>query len=226
MMMFRFFYWCCFIFSIFFQAFAAAPKKSLPAAPAAQLIWIGDSITECYGLLPKECFVASLRQSPMLTADWELTIEGISGATTANMLERVQALTAKRVKWKALVVLLGGNDLMRGQTVAQVRANYQKLLDWCRQQHPDVKIFLFEAPFRHQQLTLGPRFRQWEQLYEQLEQKYKKQVTLFKDPFAGVFQPQLIQQDGIHPNGAGHQLLWKQWQPALEQWLNKINKLK
>lgn len=226
MMIFPVLGWCCVIYAIFVQAFAAAPKKSLPAAPAAQFIWIGDSITECYGLLPKECFVTSLRQSPILTTDWELTIEGISGATTANMLERVQTLAAKQanLQWKALVVVLGGNDLMRGQTAAQVRANYERLLNWCLQQHPGVKILVFEAPFRHQQLTLGPRFRQWEQLYEQLEQKYKKTMALFKDPFAGVFQPELIQPDGIHPNAAGHQLLWKQWQPVLEQWLASIKK--
>ena len=103
----------------------------LPSVVFAQeptkLIALGDSLTQGYGLAEEDGFVPQLQR--WLTAQGAaVTVinAGVSGDTSAG--------GASRVDWAlseggdAMIVTLGGNDLLRGLDPALTRANLDTIL--------------------------------------------------------------------------------------------------
>ena len=74
---------------------------------------LGDSLTQGYGLVEDQGFVPQLqRWLDENDADAKLINAGVSGDTTAGGLSRVGWTLTPDVD--ALIVALGGNDLLRG----------------------------------------------------------------------------------------------------------------
>lgn len=111
-----------------FAAFAAGasaatdgPAADTSAEPVKVTVF-GDSLVQGYGLVQGEGLVDQL-------ADWlsaqgvsaQLSNAGVSGDTTAGGAARIDWTLAETPD--ALIVLLGGNDLLRGLDPSQTRAN-------------------------------------------------------------------------------------------------------
>ena len=168
------------------------------------LVALGDSLTAGYGLPPDQGFVPQLQT--WLTAQGEdVTVvnAGVSGDTTAGGVSRLEWTLTPDVD--ALIVTLGGNDLLRGIDPATSRANLDKIVKTATDMGLPVLLVGMKAPGNY-----GPEYKTaFDQIYPILSATYE---TLLADSFftalTGNSQDPttaapFMQADGIHPNTEG-----------------------
>lgn len=178
----------------------AAPVYAQPVTVAA----LGDSLTQGYGLPQEDGFVPQLQN--WLGAEGEdvmIVNAGVSGDTTAGGLSRVDWTLTPDVD--ALIVALGGNDLLRGLPPEVSRANLEGILQKATERGLPVLLVGLIAPGNY-----GPDYKAaFDAMYPELAAAYG---TLLVESFLGpltaeVDQAQALrdymQSDGIHPNADG-----------------------
>ena len=150
-----------------------------------------------YGLSAGEGFPEQLQQA--LTAagrDVKVLNAGVSGDTTAGGLARLDWALSDEPD--AVMIVLGGNDLLRGLDPQQTRENLEQILT--RLQAQNIKILLcgMLAP-----VNLGPVYRQqFDLIYPELADKFN--ASFYPFFLHGVaLNPKFNQPDGLHPNKAG-----------------------
>ena len=169
---------------------------------------LGDSLTQGYGLSPDQGFV------PQLEA-WlaergvaaRLINAGVSGDTTAGGLSRVDWTLGDEVD--AMIVALGGNDMLRGIDPATSRANLDGILARAEEAGVEVLLVGMSAPGNY-----GPDYKAaFDGMYPELSERYG---TLYADDFLGALadlpdrrqaMADYMQPDGIHPNADGVSLI-------------------
>ena len=113
---------------------AVMMAASLSGAAAQQKLMVyGDSLVAGYGLDAGQGFPEQLQAA--LTAagrDVKVLNAGVSGDTTAGGLARLDWALADRPD--AVVLVLGGNDLLRGLNPEQTRTNLHAMLTRLRTQ--------------------------------------------------------------------------------------------
>ena len=167
---------------------------------------LGDSLTQGYGLVQDEGFVPQLeRWLREQGADVRLINAGVSGDTTAGGLSRVGWTLTPDVD--AMIVTLGGNDLLRGLSPEQARGNLEAILQAAQAAGVEVLLIGMQAPG-----NFGPEYKaQFDALYPELAEAYG---TLYLESFfAGLSEDGTVpdpatlgewfQADAIHPNAAG-----------------------
>lgn len=163
---------------------------------------LGDSLTAGYGLPEGQGFVPQLQA--WLDAegvDARIVNAGVSGDTTAGGLARLDWTLTPEVD--ALIVALGGNDLLRGLPPATSRANLDGILAGAGAL--PVLVIGLEAPGNY-----GPAFKAaFDAMYPELAAEYGAlHETSFLGPLiaeVGVAEARAryMQGDGIHPNRDG-----------------------
>jgi acyl-CoA thioesterase-1 len=182
------------------------------------IAFLGDSITAGLGLLSQQTFPAMIGE--MLEADGYAGIEiingGVSGDTSAGGVRRVEQLLEPSVK--ILVVSLGGNDALRGTTVAETRENLRQIIDIAQARGVLVMLCGMEAP-----TNLGEDYRvAFKQLYFDLLRAYQRQIVYVPFLLEGVAgKPELNQADGIHPNEAGSKIVAETLFPLLRKMVDQ-----
>ena len=168
---------------------------------------LGDSLTQGYGLPVADGFVPQLQA--WLTengADVTVINAGVSGDTTAGGLARLDWSLTPDVD--AMVVNLGGNDLLRGIDPASSRANLDAILTKAQGIGLPVLLVGLRAPGNY-----GPDFKAaFDAMYPDLGVKFAVDVTEnyfvpLIDQATKRLSPALMQPDGIHPNAKGVTLL-------------------
>ena len=97
------------------------------AAGTVTIAALGDSLTQGYGLPSEQGFVPQLEAwLAAQGADVALINAGVSGDTTAGGAARVGWTLSEDVD--AMIVTLGGNDLLRGLAPEVTRANLEAIL--------------------------------------------------------------------------------------------------
>lgn len=179
-------------------AWAAARAETVVIAA------LGDSLTQGYGLAEEDGFVPQLqRWLDGQGADIRLINAGVSGDTTAGGAARVGWTLTPEVR--AMIVALGGNDLLRGIDPAVARANLETILQAAKAAGVQVLLIGMRAPNNY-----GPDYkRAFEANYADLARQYDAlYLPGFLDGIAGEgadpadLRP-FLQDDGIHPNAAG-----------------------
>ena len=169
-----------------------------PVLAAQQRLMVyGDSLVAGYGLSVGEGFPEQLQQAlAQAGRDVKVVNAGVSGDTTAGGLARLDWALNDRPD--AAIIILGGNDLLRGLDPEQTRKNLQQILT--RLQDKNVKILLcgMLAP-----VNLGLTYRQqFDLIYPELAEKFG--IPFYPFFLQGVaLNPELNQPDGLHPNKAG-----------------------
>jgi acyl-CoA thioesterase-1 len=126
--------------------------------------------------------------------------QGVSGDTTTDGLARIDNVTAEK---PALVLLeFGGNDGLRGVPVNETRKNLQEMISQLEAAHLQIVLLGITLPPNY-----GPEYvKDFTSMYPELA----KQAHLRYMPFLllNVYQhPDMMQPDGIHPNGAGNHVV-------------------
>ncbi len=188
---------------------AALAALLLSAAPAladtAKVVALGDSLTAGYGLSQRQGFVGQLQA--WLDAngvDAEIVNAGVSGDTTAGGLARIEwALTPDA---DAMIVALGGNDLLRGMDPASSRANLDGILARVAGERGlPVLLIGLEAPGNY-----GPAYQEaFDAMYRDLADEYGalREASFLGPLLEGTTMAEArrryMQPDGIHPNAEG-----------------------
>lgn len=172
------------------------------AAPVTVLA-LGDSLTEGYGLPPEQGFVPQL-QAWLAAQGQEVTLinAGVSGDTTAGGLSRTDWSLTPEVA--AMIVNLGGNDMLRGIDPAVARANLDGILAKAKARNLPVLLVTLQAPGNY-----GADYKTaFDAMYPALADHYAAVLSppyfaAVTDPATGLLDPALMQADGIHPNANG-----------------------
>ncbi|PZX19624.1 acyl-CoA thioesterase-1 [Palleronia aestuarii] len=174
------------------------------AAETLQVAALGDSLTQGYGLPPSEGFVPQLQEwLDAEGADAEVLNAGVSGDTTAGGLSRVDWTLTPDVD--AMIVALGGNDLLRGIDPATSRENLDGILAAAEEAGVPVLLVGIDAPPNY-----GPEYKAaFDGMYTDLAEEHD---TLLVPDFLGALSrlpdreaamARFMQPDGIHPNAEG-----------------------
>ncbi len=201
------------------EAITGESAKDPLAKNDITIAFLGDSLTAGLGLLSNQAFPAKIGE--LFVAEGYTGIEidnaGISGDTSAGGLRRAEQLLTGNVK--ILVVALGGNDALRGLTVAETRENLRQIIDLAQSHNVQVMLCGMKAP-----TNLGEDYRvPFEQLYFDLLRSYQRQIVYVPFLLEGVAgDPKLNQPDGIHPTEEGSKVIANHLFPQLKQMVDRI----
>jgi len=184
------------------EADAGSSSGTPPGSPGSpRIVFLGTSLTAGFGLEdPADAYPAVI-ESRLREADlgYAVTNAGVSGDTSAGGLARLGSIL--RDSLAVLVVELGANDGLRGQSVEALRRNLGEIATRTATAYPDATIVLagMEAP-----PNLGPEYTgAFRAVYPDLaEERGLALVPFLLDGVAG--ERAMNQDDGIHPNVEGH----------------------
>ena len=188
-----------------------------PSAMAERTLMIfGDSLSAAYGLSPQQGWVALLADRIHgAKLAWNVANASISGETTAGGLRRL-AEDLKRHKPAIVVIELGANDALRGQPIAGIRANLEKMIRMARDARADPVLVGLMIPPNYG-IDYAAEFRD---LYPALAKKHR--IPLVPFLLEGIAdKPQLFLADQLHPGAAAQPLICDNVWPVLEPLLKK-----
>ena len=177
------------------------------------VVALGDSLTAGLGVAADEAFPARLQARLRAEGyDYRVVNAGVSGDTTAGGLRRVD--WALRAHPDVVIVALGANDGLRGQSPQAIRANLEEIV--ARLQASGARVLLVG-------MRLPPNYgaeytKEFEAVFPAVARRAK--IALMPFLLDGVAaDPRLNQADGIHPTAAGQQMiadrLWPYLRPLL-----------
>lgn len=197
----------------------------LVATPAmaedVTVLAFGDSLTQGYGLPEAQGLVPQL--DAWLAAkgvEVELVNAGVSGDTTAGGAARVDWSLTPEVD--AMIVTLGGNDLLRGLDPAEARGNLRAILESARSRDVEVLLVGMKAPGNY-----GADYKSaFDSIYPDLAQEFG--TLYFENFFAGLGQEdpaqarRYFQPDGIHPNATGVERIVEALGPSVVDLVQRV----
>jgi acyl-CoA thioesterase-1 len=195
-------------------ASAAAPGGAAQEAEPV-IVAFGDSLTAGLGVAAYEAYPALL--ADILRREgyrYRVVNAGVSGDTTAGGLRRVDwVLRARPV---VAIVALGANDGLRGLSVAEMRANLERIVRRLQESGARVLVAGMRVP-----PNLGDEYaRDFAAAFPAVARRTGAALMPFLlDGVAA--RPALNQPDGIHPNAAGHRVMADRIWPHLEPLLRK-----
>ena len=187
-----------------------------PAAYSASktLLVLGDSISAEYGL-PRDSGWVSLLQKRL--SDDKLTVKvinaSISGETTAGGLTRLPGLLQQH-KPAVLIIELGGNDGLRGLSLAATQSNLREMIKSADRIGARVLLLGMRVPPNY-----GPDYsKRFAAMYQGLARE--RNVKLVPFLFAGLEDTErFFQQDRIHPNQRAQAVMLDNVWPSLRSLL-------
>ncbi len=175
--------------------------RTVPAPPPDEgplVVFLGDSLTAGFGLSEDEAFPAVVgRLLREEGAPIRVVNAGVSGDTTAGGLRRIGWVL--RQEPAVVVVGLGANDALRGQSLQETEANLRRIVASARSAGAAVLLLGMRIPPNY-----GPDYAKgFRDLYPRIAEDLDVPLVPFLlDGVGGV--PALNLPDGIHPNAEGH----------------------
>jgi len=182
---------------LLFAAASAAQERPL------RILAFGDSLTQGYGLIEQNGFVPQMQDWLDARGAKAVVVNGgVSGDTTAG--------GAARIGWSltpdigAMILALGGNDMLRGLDPAQARANLGSIIEAAQDKGLPVLLVGMVAPGNY-----GAGYKaEFDALYPALAEEHDLLFARdFLEPLKGAPEDGLddMQPDGIHPDAKGVQ---------------------
>jgi lysophospholipase L1-like esterase len=170
------------------------------------VVVLGDSITAGVGAEEGLDYVSLLRKD----YPWaKIRNAGVSGDTTGEALERIEE-DVLAYDPDMVVVFLGGNDVLHNMEPARVYENLGEIINLSLQSGAEVLLVsvpggAFSDPFGEYFELLGQQ----------------EGVTLVTGVLDGILKRPAYLKDLIHPNTAGHQLIYERVRPVFGRMLQK-----
>lgn len=200
------------------SASALAPDQPAVAQSMGErrkIVFAGTSLTAGLGLDPDSAYPRLIqRKLDSAGLDFEAVNAGVSGETTAGLLQRLDWLL--RGNFDVLVIESGANDGLRGVAVEAIESNLVAIIQRVRAARPRARIVLV-------QMEALPNYgRSYGSAFHDLYVRVARdmQVTLIPFLLDGVAgRAELNQNDGIHPNVVGEakvaENVWRALEPVL-----------
>lgn len=176
---------------------------SSPALAAPNLlVVVGDSISEGYGVAREKSYPFLLEQKlKSLKTEWKVVSSSISGSTSASAPGRMEKWVLK-MKPQAVLIALGGNDGLRGLSPKEMEKNLSQAIELGKKS--GAKVFLAGVP-------MPPNFgKYYLKDYQSAFPRVAKNtgVPLLSNLIEKVGGDiSLNQEDRIHPNEKGHEII-------------------
>ena len=208
-------HWCLSSATAILVMSAGLSMSALADLP--RILVLGDSLVAGYGLPPGQSFPDALRRS-LAAAGRDVTVinAGVSGDTTAGGLARLEWSLGDNPD--AVIIVLGGNDMLRGLDPVATRSNLDTLIAALRQRDIHVLLAGMMAP-----RNMGPDFVDaFDSLYPDLARKYD--IGLYPFFLEGVaLDPDLNLPDGLHPNEQGIDEIVRRIRPSVDRLLDRVD---
>ena len=181
------------------------------------LLVYGDSLSASYGIEEDQGWVNLLQIR--LDAE-QLAVEvingSVSGETTTGGLARLPAMLDS-YEPDIMILELGGNDGLRGLPVNLMRANLAEMIDLAQSAGAQVILTGIQIPPNY-----GPRYTlPFFNTYADLAKK--KSLPLVPFLIEGIpQQPELMQNDGIHPRAEAQFMILDNVWPILKPQLDRL----
>ena len=202
----------CLSCSIYFSSWAADENLTL-------LVY-GDSLSASYGIEQEQGWV-NLLKSKLLSEEFPVDVVNgsVSGETTTGGLARLPAMLGS-YQPELLILELGGNDGLRGLPLDLMRENLASMIDLAKENGAEVILTGIQIPPNYGPRYTAPFFETYSALAEQ------KSLSLVPFLIEGIpLQPELMQNDGIHPRAEAQSMIldnvWPILKPQLESLLKK-----
>jgi acyl-CoA thioesterase I len=197
------------------------------AAEPVTLVALGDSLTAGYGLADQSQGFVPMLESWLKAKGHDVVVQnaGVSGDTTAGGLARVGWALGPDAD--AVIVTLGGNDLLRGIDPAESKRNLDGILKEATARKLPVLLVAMKAPG-----NFGPEYKAaFDAMYGELSTQYG--ALLVEDFFGGLRAAgadpsdpasfaKYMQADGLHPNPEGVKLIVDGLGPKVEELLTRV----
>ena len=157
----------------------------------SSIIAFGDSLTAGYGATREEAYPSRL--SSMIGAT--VINAGVSGDTTDSALARLDESVLSQNP-RVVIIGLGGNDYLRGVSIADTEANLRTIT---RRIH-DSGAMVILLGFRFPSLNMN-----YEAMYERVADETGS--LFIPDLLDGIMGNNALKSDAIHPNARGYQLM-------------------
>ncbi|NIP18182.1 MAG: arylesterase [Xanthomonadales bacterium] len=198
-------------FSLLLGLFLAGPLY----AEAPVILIVGDSLSAGYGMELDQAWPRLLQKRLDDNGhEYRVFNSSITGDTTQGALARLpRLLERQRPRW--VILELGGNDGLRGIGIDVTRANFVQMIEQSRAVGAQVMLTGIRLPPNY-----GPTYTErFHAMYGELADQYGLLlVPFFMEGVA--LEPELMQEDGIHPNAAAQPVLldhvWTVLEPALQ----------
>lgn len=208
-------------------AFAVLALSSFAWAEPVTIVALGDSLTAGYGLSDQSQGFVPVLEGWLKAKGHDVVVQnaGVSGDTTAGGQARIGWALGPDAD--ALIVTLGGNDLLRGIDPAASKANLEGILKEAAARKLPVLLVSMKAPG-----NFGPEYKAaFDAMYGELAAAYG---TLLADDFFGGLRAagadpadpasmaRFMQADGLHPNPEGVKLIVEGLGQKVEELLAKV----
>ena len=185
----------------------------IPAVVSAKTIMIvGDSISAAYGMQAEQGWVYLLqkRLDQQYPKKHKVVNASVSGETSSGAVARLPKLL-QTYKPQIVVIELGGNDGLRGQSPLLIQKNLANLIQQSQQAKATVVVLGMKIPPNY-----GTAYSQaFEKNYSIVSQQYKvKLMPFFLIGIAG--NKNLMQSDLVHPNAKAQSILLNNAYPYIK----------
>lgn len=169
--------------------------------PEITILAFGDSLTAGFGVAEEESYPALL-QARLLADGYSVNVinGGISGETSSSGLSRVDWML--NTQPDIVIVEIGGNDALRGIDLALTSANIDEIV----RKFSEIGAVVIVAGMQIIQ-NLGDAYvGEFAAIYPAVAEKHQAiLIPFFLEGIAA--DPELNQDDFIHPNPAGYRVL-------------------
>lgn len=169
-------------------------------SPGAGIIAFGDSLTAGYGVSAEHSYPAVLQQlstHPVINA-------GVSGETTAQGLARLPDVLAQHDA-ELLILLEGGNDILRNLPAQQARANLAQMIELAQQE--GLSVVLLGVPQKNLFSSSAPFYRELAEQYD---------LVFDEALIANLLRDNRYKSDSVHFNQAGYREMAQQLHQLLQ----------
>ena len=193
------------IFSVFIPQHAISADNGL-----SSILVFGDSLSAAYGIEEEEGWVNLLEQR-IRAEDLSFRIinGSVSGETSTGGVERLPSMLST-YNPKVVILELGGNDGLRGLPLSLLTDNLNKMVDMIQESGSLALLAGIQIPPNY-----GPRYTvPFTELFYKIAET--KQIAFIPFLIEGIpQQPELMQDDGIHPKAEAQSLILENVWPFL-----------
>lgn len=186
------------------------------AVSAPAVLVLGDSLSAGHGVAVEASWVSRLQRRLEDEGFAHRVVNaGISGDTTSGGLARLPA-ALERHEPAIVIIALGGNDGLRGLSLQAMRDNLAQMIRLARDAGARPVLVGVRLPQNY-----GPAYRgRFRDVFAGLADALD--VPLVPKIMAGVAEnPELMLDDGIHPNARGHARILDNVWPVLRPLLHE-----
>ena len=179
------------------------------------VMFYGNSLTAGYRLEESESFPSLIEDIiDSLNLNYSVVNAGLSGDTSYDGLKRLDWVLNTKVD--VFILELGANDMLRGLPLKNTRENLSNIVNKVKSKYPEAKIgicAMMGAP------NMGADYvTEFEKIYKDIASDGNLTfIPFFLEGVAG--NPELLLQDGKHPNAEGQKIaaqnIWNSLQEML-----------